>query len=83
MKFRAISWKFDVLSISACNLKFGSKNPICDTCNCDYLLHTIGLFRFCLIDFHLNIDFPSQFCVYYCIVELTNKGMNLVDGSRV
>ena len=38
-----------------------SKNSfahICDTCNCDYLPHTI--FRFCLIDFQMNqISFPN------------------------
>ena len=36
---------------------------ICDTYNCDYFLHTI--FRFRLIDFQLNKDFPSEFCVLY------------------
>ena len=38
---------------------------ICDTLigpNCDYLSRTT--FRFCLIDFQLNKDFPSQFCVF-------------------
>ena len=34
-----------------------------DTYNCDYLPHTI--FRLCLIDFQLNKDFPSEFCVFY------------------
>ena len=34
----------------------------CDTCYCDYLTHTT--FRFYLIDFQLNTDFPSQFCVF-------------------
>ena len=34
---------------------------MCDTYNCDYLKHST--FRFNLIDFQLNIDFPSQFCV--------------------
>ena len=34
---------------------------MCDTYNCDYLKHsTLG---FNLIDFQLNTDFPSQFCV--------------------
>ena len=36
---------------------------ICDTSNYDYQAHTI--FRVCLIDFQLNTDFPSQFCVFY------------------
>ena len=36
---------------------------MCDTYNCDYLKHST--FRFNLIDFQLNTDFPSQFCVFY------------------
>ena len=35
---------------------------MCDTYNCDYLKHST--FRFNLIDFQLNTDFPSQFCVF-------------------
>ena len=35
---------------------------MCDTYN-DYLKHST--FRFNLIDFQLNTDFPSQFCVFY------------------
>ena len=42
------------------NLKFLSNK--CDTYKCDYLPHTI--FRFYLIDSHLNTDFPSEFCVF-------------------
>ena len=34
-----------------------------DTYNCDYLKH--NTFRFNLIDFLLNTDSPSQFCVFY------------------
>ena len=34
---------------------------MCDTY--DYLKHST--FRFNLIDFQLNTDFPSQFCVFY------------------
>ena len=33
-----------------------------DIYNCDYLPHS--KFRFNLIDFQLNTDFPSQFCVF-------------------
>ena len=33
---------------------------MCDTYNCDYLKHST--FRFNLVDFQLNTDFPSQFC---------------------
>ena len=33
---------------------------MCDTYNCDYLQHS--KFRFSLINFQLNTDFPSQFC---------------------
>ena len=36
---------------------------MCDTYKCDYLKHSI--LRFNLIDFQLNTDFPSQFCVFY------------------
>ena len=35
---------------------------MCDTYNCDYLQHST--FRFNLIDFQLNADFPSQFWVF-------------------
>ena len=35
---------------------------MCDTYNCDYLKHSI--FRFNLIDFQLNTDFPSQFASF-------------------
>ena len=36
---------------------------MCDTYNCDYLKHST--LRFNLVDFQLNTDFPSQFCVFY------------------
>ena len=36
---------------------------MCDTYNCDYLKYST--FRFNLIHFQLNTDFPSQFCVFY------------------
>ena len=36
---------------------------MCDTYDCDYLKHST--FCFNLIDFQLNTDFPSQFCVFY------------------
>ena len=36
---------------------------MCDTYNCDYLKH--NTFSFNLIDFQLNTDFPSQFCIFY------------------
>ena len=35
---------------------------MCDTYYYDYLKHTT--FRFNLIDFQFNTDFPSQFCVF-------------------
>ena len=35
----------------------------CDIYNCDYLQH--NTFRFNFIDFQLNTNFPSQFCVFY------------------
>ena len=64
VKFGATSWKIDILSITA-SLKFESKNSFAhvNTYNCDYLQHST--FRFNLIDFQLNTDFPSQFCVFY------------------
>ena len=34
-----------------------------DTYNCNYLKH--NLFRFNLIVFQLDTDFPSQFCSFY------------------
>ena len=36
---------------------------MCDTYNSDYLKHST--FRFNLIDFQFNTDFPFQFCVFY------------------
>ena len=36
---------------------------LCDRYNCDYLSYTT--FRFHLIEFQLNTDFPSQFRVFY------------------
>ena len=36
---------------------------MCDTYTCGYLKHST--FRFNLIDFQLNTDFPSQFRVFY------------------
>ena len=35
---------------------------MCDTYNCDYLKHST--FRFNLIDFQLNTNFPSQFAFF-------------------
>ena len=65
VKFGAILWKFDILSITA-SLKLGSKIPfahLCDTYNYDYLPHTT--IRFYSIDFQFNADFPSQLYVFY------------------
>ena len=39
---------------------------MCDTYNCDGLQHS--RFRFNLIDFQLNTDFPSKFWVFYFIL---------------
>ena len=38
---------------------------MCDTYTCGYLEHST--FRFNLIDFQLNTDFPSQFCVFFFV----------------
>ena len=37
---------------------------MCDTYTCGYLKH--GTFHFNLLNFQLNTDFPSQFCIFYC-----------------
>ena len=65
MELRAILLKFDILSITTL-LKVESEKillHICDTHNYDYLPHTT--FRFYLVDFQLNADFPSQFYVFF------------------
>ena len=36
---------------------------MCGTYDCKYVKYST--FRFNLIDFQLNKDFPSQFCVFY------------------
>ena len=36
---------------------------MCDKYNSDYLKHST--FSVNLIDFQLNTDYPSQFCVFY------------------
>ena len=38
---------------------------MCDTYNCDHLKHST--FRFNLIDFQLNTNFPSQFYVFFTV----------------
>ena len=60
MKFGATFRKTGFVNLSL-NL---SKNllHICDRYNCDYLWHII--FCFHLIDFQLNTNFHSQFCVF-------------------
>ena len=42
---------------------------MCDTYNCDYLKHSTFCFNF--INFQLNTDFPSQFCVFY--LQITKR----------
>ena len=52
------------LSITAyLKLKFKNFLHMCDTYNCDYLKHNTIPFN--LINFQLNTDFPSPFCVFY------------------
>ena len=43
---------------------------MCDTYNCDYPKHST--FRFNLIDFQLNTDFPSQFCAFLPLNHLVS-----------
>ena len=72
VEFGAISWKFNILSITA-KLKFQSKKSfayVCDIYNCDYLQHST--FRFNLIDFQLNRDFPFQFRIFYHEIKSQN-----------
>ena len=51
---------------------------ICDTYDCDDLPQTT--FRFYLIDFQLNKDFPSQISIFYCFFFLTS--VTLRSGSQ-
>ena len=68
---------------------------MCDTYNCDYLNH--NTFRFNLIVFQLNTDFPSQFCgeiqddsyllpnLYYDVMSCAPKNYSwiLPDGYLI
>ena len=38
---------------------------MCDTYDCDYLKYST--FRFNLVNFPLNKDFPSQFCLFFTL----------------
>ena len=59
----AISLKFDILSITAIEVrKLKILWHMYDIYNCNYLRHST--FSFNLIDFQLNTDFPSQICVF-------------------
>ena len=54
---------------------------MCDTYNCDYLKHST--FRFNLIDFQLNTNSPSQFCV--CTVKspsVTQKSVSQENAYK-
>ena len=51
---------------------------MCDTYNCDYL--KLSTFHFNLIDFQLNTDFPSQFCVF--IVKSPSVTQRLVSQKN-
>ena len=51
---------------------------MCDTYNCDYRKH--NTFRFNLIDFQLNTDFPSQFCAF--TVESPSVTQRLVSQEN-
>ena len=69
MKFGAILWKFDILSITASSkLEFKNALHLCDTYNCDYLPHTTVHFN--LMHFQLNTDSPSQFCIFWRKITL-------------
>ena len=56
MKFGAILWKFDILSITAFNLSANLKILLhmCDTYSCDYLQHSsfrLNWFPFPILSF--------------------------------
>ena len=57
VKFGAISWKFDILSITA-SVKFDQKT-LCIYVHVKLWLSTAHNIS-CLVDFQLNTDFPSQ-----------------------
>ena len=49
------------------------------TYNCDYLKR--NTFRFSLIDFQLNTDFPSQFC-FFLTVKSASVTQRLVSQEN-
>ena len=53
---------------------------MCDTYHCDYLPHTT--FSFYLIDFQLNMDFPSQFCGVFFAVKLPSVTQILISQEN-
>ena len=53
---------------------------MCDTYNCDYLKR--NTYRFNLIDFQLNADFPSQFCVFYRKITYTQRSVSQENAYK-
>ena len=53
---------------------------MCDTYNCDCLKYST--FRFNLIDFQLNTDFPSQFCVFYRKITFIQKSVSQENAYK-
>ena len=51
---------------------------MCDTYNCDYLKQST--LRFNLIDFQLNTDFPSQFCVFVSPERSSERDYVITDS---
>ena len=55
---------------------------MCNIYNCDYLKHST--FRFNLIYFQLNTDFPSQFCVFFTVKSpsLTQRSVSQENAYK-
>ena len=69
-KYTTSGWALgdeNVIGIRSFNWSLNLKNLLhmCDTYNCDYLQHST--FRFNLINFQLNTDFFSQFCIFFFV----------------
>ena len=53
---------------------------MCDTYYCDYLQHIT--FRFNLIDFQSNTDFPSKFCVFFKSPSVTQRPVSQENAFK-
>ena len=53
---------------------------MCDTYNCDSLKHST--FSSNLIDFQLNTDFSSQYCVFYRFSSVTQRSVSQENAYK-